>query len=81
MWFVYVLLCQDGSLYTGITTDVAERLLAHQQGTGAKYTRAHPPLKVLHTEEYSTRSLASKRESEIKKWPRAKKISELQLPL
>ena len=43
-WYVYMLRCGDGSLYTGSTTDVARRLREHQNGTGAKYTRARPPV-------------------------------------
>ena len=48
-WYVYMLRCGDGSLYTGSTTDVARRLREHQNGTGAKYTRARPPVSLAYT--------------------------------
>ena len=50
-WYVYMLRCGDGSLYTGSTTDVARRLREHQNGTGAKYTRTRPPVTLAYTEE------------------------------
>jgi len=79
MYFVYLLQCADKSIYTGITTDVARRLIEHQtKKTGAKYTRAKGAVKILHTEKFKTRSTASKREVEIKKWPRSKKLSLIQ---
>ena len=53
-WYVYMLCCGDGSLYTGSTTDVARRLREHQNGTGAKYTRARPPVSLAYTEEFRT---------------------------
>ncbi len=74
MYFVYLLQCGDKSIYTGITTDVARRLEEHKAGTGARYTRSRKIIKILHTEEFKNRSLASKREAEIKSWPRAKKL-------
>ncbi len=74
MYFLYILTCKDGSLYTGITTDVARRFEEHKSGKGAHYTRGHKPEKVAYTEEYPSRSAALKREAEIKKWPREKKL-------
>ena len=74
MYFVYLLECRDGSLYTGITTDLARRLAEHQKGTGGNYTRARGALKMVYTEPHPNRSSASRRESEIKGWPRAKKL-------
>lgn len=65
-WFVYVLECDDGSLYTGIARDVERRFAAHQTGKGARYTRAHPPRKVLAHFAYPDRSSASKAEYAIK---------------
>lgn len=65
-WFVYLIECRDGSIYTGIAVDVAARYQAHQNGTGAKYTRAHPPQRLLTTIEYPDRSSASKAEYAIK---------------
>ncbi len=65
-WFVYLIECADGSLYTGITVDVAARFQAHRQGKGARYTRSHPPLRVLATEAHPDRSAASRAEYRIK---------------
>ena len=61
-WIVYILKCSDSSLYTGI----ANRVRAHQNGKGAKYTRGRGPFKIIYQEQYATRSAASKRELEIK---------------
>ena len=72
---VYILLCKDGSLYTGITTDVARRLEEHKSGRGGHYTKAHGANKMLYTEEQPNRALAQRREAEIKKWPRSKKLN------
>lgn len=73
-YFVYIIECEGGSLYTGITTDVARRFKEHATKTGAKYTRAHKVKKLLHVEKHPNRSKASKREAEIKSWPRMKKL-------
>ncbi len=75
MYFVYLLKCRDGSVYTGITTDVARRLQEHRAGTASRYTRAKGAVKVLHIERYKTRSAALKREAAIKRLPRSKKIA------
>ena len=64
-WIVYILKCSDGSLYTVITNNIANRVRAHQNGKGAKYTRGRGPFKIIHQEQYTTRSAASKRELEI----------------
>ena len=74
MYFVYLLQCKNGSLYTGITTDVDRRFLEHCNGKGGHYTRANGPLKMLYTEKFKNRSLATKRELEIKSWTREKKL-------
>jgi putative endonuclease len=66
-WFLYLLECQDGSIYTGITVDVAARYAAHANGTGARYTRSHPPQRLLAVIEYPDRSAASKAEYAMKK--------------
>lgn len=75
MWFVYVLLCADDSLYTGTTNDVSARFAVHQSGKGAKYTRSHMPVKIVHQEKFTTKSAALKREIEIKSWSKRKKLS------
>lgn len=64
--FVYMLVCGDGSFYTGYTTNVEERLQAHKEGRGAKYTKGRGPLRLVYTEEFSEKSSAMKREWEIK---------------
>lgn len=73
-WFIYMLRCGDGSLYTGITTDVAHRLAMHRSGKGAKYTRSHLPVELAYTEECEDHSTALKRELEIKALPREEKL-------
>ncbi len=76
MYYTYILKCSDSTLYTGITTDIERRLKEHN-GTmawGAKYTKIRQPVELLYHEEYSNRSEASKRESEIKKMTREKKL-------
>jgi putative endonuclease len=65
-WFVYILQCQDGSLYTGVAVDVAKRFAAHQAGKGAKYTRAHPPESIALILSCANRSVAQKLEYAIK---------------
>ena len=73
-WFVYIARCSDGSLYTGIARNVKERILAHNAGRGARYTRMHGPVKLVYFEELPDRVAAQKRELEIKRWPREKKL-------
>ena len=72
-WVVYILKCADESLYTGITNDLDARLAAHEEGTGAKYTKGRGPFEVVYTEDCADRSEASKREFAIKKLNRAEK--------
>jgi putative endonuclease len=79
MWYVYVLLCADGSFYTGSTNNLAKRFAAHLVGTASKYTRSHKPIKVIYSQELESRSVALKREAEIKKWTRKEKIGKLNL--
>ena len=74
MWYVYMLACADGSLYTGIATDVDKRFAAHKSGRGAKYTRSHPPLAVVYREACGDKGAALRREAAIKKLPRAEKL-------
>ena len=63
-YFVYILECADGTLYTGITTDLARRLMEHKSGTaGARYTRAHGAKRFLYSEPYDTRGNALRREA------------------
>ena len=73
MWYLYMLRCGDGTLYTGITTDVDKRLEAHRAGKGAKYTRGRGPLELVYREECGTHSEALKRELEMKRLSREEK--------
>ena len=73
-WVVYILQCADMSLYTGITTDLVARLVKHNNGTGAKYTRGRGPYEVILTEHHPTKSAALKREAEIKRLNKAQKL-------
>ena len=79
MYFVYILECQDGTLYTGITTNVERRFKEHKQGKGGAFTRSKKVTKVLYTEEQSDRSSALKREAEIKRLPRPEKLKLIQI--
>lgn len=81
MWFVYILLCQDTSLYTGISPDVERRFILHKNGKGGAYTRSHKPIKIVFCEPQQTKSDALKREHEIKSWKRTQKIETLKLTL
>lgn len=72
-WYLYLIECIDGSIYTGITVDVEARYAAHTNGTGARYTRSHPPAKLLGVEIHPDRSSASKAEYRVKQWTAAEK--------
>jgi len=78
---MYVLLCADNSLYTGITIDIKKRLATHRSGEGSKYVRSRLPVKLIHTEKFVNKSLAAKREALIKGWDRKKKIRALGLTM
>lgn len=73
MYYVYILLCADGSLYTGSTNDVAKRLAAHQAGRGAKYTRGRRPVQLVYTEACADKNQALRREAAIKRLHRKRK--------
>lgn len=73
-WSLYIVCCRDGSLYTGITTDLEKRLKRHNEGRAAKYTRARKPVKLVYTEACDGESQAKKREAEIKKMSRLEKL-------
>lgn len=74
MIFVYMVNCSDDTLYTGYTTDLKRRMKKHNSCTGAKYTRGRTPVKLVYFEEFETKSEAMKRELQIKKLTREKKI-------
>ena len=66
MWHVYILRCNDDSFYTGITTDIKERLVRHNCGSGSQYTKLRRPVELLYTECFENKGAAKKREIEIK---------------
>lgn len=70
----YILLCADGTLYTGWTNDIEKRLAAHNAGRGAKYTRGRRPVTLLYSEACATKSEAMSREAAIKKLSREEKL-------
>jgi putative endonuclease len=72
-WFLYVIECEDGSLYTGIAIDPEARFAVHVAGKGARYTRSHPPRRLLATVAYPDRSSASKAEYQVKQMTAAEK--------
>ena len=76
-WWVYLLECADGSLYTGITTDLRRRLAEHngERPGGARYTRSRQPVTLLWSEEHPDRASASRREASIKNLTRAQKLA------
>jgi len=73
MYYCYLARCNDNSLYCGYCKDINEREETHNEGKGAKYTRARLPIKIVYFEGYKTRSDAMKREAEVKKWRKQKK--------
>ncbi|OHA52140.1 MAG: endonuclease [Candidatus Terrybacteria bacterium RIFCSPLOWO2_01_FULL_40_23] len=74
MWYIYIIKCADGSLYTGATTDVKRRFKQHKQGKGGSYTASHKAVALLHQESFKTRGQALRREAEIKKFTRSNKL-------
>lgn len=78
-WCVYMLLCDDNTIYTGITNDLKKRFENHILGKGAKYLRGRKPLEIVYTENFQNRSMATKREMEIKKLNRRKKEALIKL--
>lgn len=74
-WWLYLLECRNGSYYAGIAKDVARRYAAHLAGRGARYTRAHPPLRLLASRAYPDRASASRAEWQLKQQPRERKLA------
>ena len=74
-WVLYLLECADGSWYAGITTDLARRFAEHAAGTGARYTRSHPPTRILASRGYADRSSASKAEAQLKRLTKQHKLA------
>ena len=73
MYYVYMLKCADGSLYTGYTNDLQKRVGVHNSGRYAKYTKSRLPVRLVYSEEHESKSSALKREAEIKKLTRSQK--------
>jgi putative endonuclease len=73
-FYVYILLCSDGTFYTGYTKDLDARTKQHENGKGAKYTRAHKPQRIVYIEVFDARDKAMKREREIKKLNHQQKL-------
>jgi len=73
-WFLYILECSDGSLYTGITNNIDRRIAKHNAGTASKYTRVRRPVTLRYTEECGTRAQALMRECKVKEMPRIEKL-------
>lgn len=74
MNYVYILKCSDSTLYTGYTNDLKNRLMVHNSGKGAKYTRGRLPVEIVYSEAFETKSEATKREYYIKQLSRAEKL-------
>ncbi len=79
MWFVYILLCDDNSFYTGYSDNPHKRFLDHKNGKGGRYTKLHKPIKQIYLENLNTKTDALRRERQIKGWSRIKKIKILKL--
>lgn len=75
MWCVYLIECRNGAWYAGITNDLEARYAAHVAGKGARFTRAHPPVRLLGSRPFPDRSAASKAEYELKRLPRGRKLA------
>ena len=78
-YYTYILLIENNSLYCGYTDDVEKRFQAHMEGRGAKYTRAHKPVKVVYVKEFNTKSEAMKEEYRIKHLSHKEKLSLINL--
>ena len=74
-WHIYIVQCRDSKLYTGITNNLERRIKDHNRGAGGRFTKCRRPVKLMHSEECSTRPEALKREAQIKRLPRPKKIA------
>lgn len=79
MNFTYILLCSDGTLYTGWTDDLEKRLAAHNSGKGAKYTRSRLPVRLVYSEEYENKREAMSREWHIKRMTREQKLQLIEI--
>ena len=78
-WYVYILECEDKSLYVGATNDLERRLIEHKKGKGSKFVRSRKAAKIIYTEEFNNKYKAFKREREIKGHSRQKKLELIKL--
>jgi len=74
-WFVYIVRCRDGTLYTGITNNLAERLAEHNRGRGCRYTAGRHPVELIYRESRPDRGSALRREAAVKKMSRERKLA------
>jgi len=74
VYYTYMAVCRDRSLYTGYTDNLVRRIRAHNTGKGAKYTRSRGPVKLVYWEKFATKKQAMQREYAIKQWPRSQKL-------
>ncbi len=74
VYYTYMVMCSDRSLYTGYTDDLVRRIRAHNNGKGAKYTRSRRPVQLVYWEKFATKRQAMQREYAIKHWPRNRKL-------
>jgi putative endonuclease len=81
MYYIYILLCSDNSLYTGFTSNLEQRIKNHDDGKGSKYVRCRLPVMLIYSEEYKTKSKALQREKQIKGWKHDKKVRILHLKI
>jgi len=75
VWFVYLLVCRNGHVYTGVTPDLDRRITAHRNGTGAKFTRGNPPERVIAIKPFAGKIAAMRAEAQVKRMPRGLKLS------
>jgi putative endonuclease len=75
VWYVYMLKCQDGAIYTGVTDDMERRFKEHASGKGGPYTNYNRPKEILYKEPFESKIKAEEREQQIKRWSRAKKLA------
>ncbi|MFA5275577.1 MAG: GIY-YIG nuclease family protein [Candidatus Omnitrophota bacterium] len=73
-WYVYIIRCKDGKLYTGITNNLRRRIQAHNNDNGCKFTKGRTPVRLVHSENCPTKSIALKREAAIKRLTREAKL-------
>ena len=74
-WVVYILECKDKTLYTGITNNIERRIQQHESGQGAKYTKGRGPFQIIYTEKCADKSIALRREYEIKQLRKIEKLA------